>query len=441
MFDSARQLFASKPVWIRNLFVSTLLILIIGGITTLIIKQGLVRWPLTVATGPGMTGGGDFLTTVTKVFAEERPLIQLNRVRKESFADSAKAMENKEADLALVRSDIAMPSNGLTIAIFRRDNLVLITPGRSTLTSFQELSGKKIGLLKSESPERNESLSRLLDGVLNFYNISPSKVSREFLTIDQIGQSVTNKQVAAILVLGPAGPGNINKVMTTIGLATKTSARIIGDKQASAIARTIPGTEPNEIEEGAFGGAHPKPEEALSTLAVTYRLVGKHSLPDFATGEIARLLTLAKARLHSTSPLAREIEAPDSEDGSGLPIHPGAAAYFAGEQNSLLDSAFSVFYLASIVLGLIGSGLVWLFNDEKSKLARGEQISISRLANIMREAKTADLSRLDELETEIEEMLTRSFDLGKGPDAEQANSIALVTRQLDKRREKLGATG
>jgi hypothetical protein len=59
----------------------------------------------------------------------------------------------------------------------------------------------------------------------------------------------------------------------------------------------------------------------------------------------------------------------------------------------------------------------------------------------MREAKPADLSRLEELETEIEEMLTRSFELGNGPDAEQANSIALVTRQLDKRREKLGATG
>lgn len=441
MIDSIRQLFATKPTWVRHLIVSVLIILIIGGITTLIIKQGLVRWPLTVATGPTMTGGADFLSTVSKVFAEERPLIQLNRVKKESFAASAKAMENKEADLAMVRSDIAMPSNGLTIAIFRRDNLVLIAPGRSTLNSFQELAGKKIGLLKSESPERNDSLSRLLDGVLNFYNISPDKVRREFLTLDEIGQAVASKQVAAVLALGPAGPGNINKAMTAISHATKTSSKLIGEKQASVIARTIPGTEPNEIEEGAFGGINPKPAEALSTLAVTYRLVGRHSLPDFATGEIARLITLAKARLLSSSPQARNIEAPDSDDGSGLPIHPGAAAYFEGEQNSLLDSAFSVFYLASIILGLIGSGIVWLFNDEKSKLVRSEQINITRLSNIIREAKTADQSKLDALETEIDDMLTRSLDLGKGLDTEQTNAIAMVIRQLDKQREKLRLAG
>jgi TRAP-type uncharacterized transport system substrate-binding protein len=437
MISPTQHFFASKPLWARQLFICMVVVLIIGGATTLIIKQGLVRWPLTVATGPAMTGGADFLTTITKVFAEERPLVQLNRVKKENLAASAKAMEDGEADLAMVRSDIAMPRNGLTIAIFRRDNLVLITPGRSTLNSFQGLSNKSIGLLKSESPERNEAMSRLLDGVLSFYNISPGKLKREFLTLDEIGPAIADKRVAAVLVLGPAGPGPISKVMATVSSATNTSAKLIGDKQSTAIARTIPGTEPNEIEAGAFGGAKPKPEEDLSTLAVTYRLVGRHSLPDFVTGEIARLLTLAKARLLSTSPMARNIEAPDSDDGSGFPIHPGAAAYFDGEQNSLLDSAFNIFYLASIVLGLVGSGLVWLFNNGKNGAGTTGQIEITRLSSIMREAKNADQTTLDQLEIEIDEMITRSLEQGKGPDAEQTNAITVVTRQLDKRREKL----
>lgn len=437
MANPSRHFFASKPLWARQLFICMVIIMVIGGATTLIIKQGLVRWPLTVTTGPTMPGGADFLSTITKVFAEERPLIQLSRVKKESLAASAKAMEDREADLAMVRSDIAMPRNGLTIAIFRRDNLVLITPGRSSLDSFQQLSGKRIALLKSELPEHNEAMSQLLDGVLNFYNISPGKVRREFLALDEIGPAIADKQVAAVLVLGPSGTGPISKVMATISSATKTSAKLIGDKQATAIAKTIPGTEPNEIEAGAFGGAKPKPEEDLSTLAVTYRLVGRHTLPDFATGEIARLLTLAKARLLSTSPLARNIEAPDSEDGSGLPVHPGAAAYFDGEQSSLLDSAFNIFYLASIVLGLIGSGIVWLFNSGKNSAGTTGQINIPRLSSIMHEAKTADQSTLDKLETEIEDMLSLSLAQGKGPDASQTSAIAIVTRQLDKRREVL----
>lgn len=437
MTSSSSRFFVLKPIWARQLFICIAAILLIGGATTLIIKQGLVRWPLTVTTGPTMAGGADILTTVTKVFAEERPLVQLNRIKKDSLAASAKALEDGESDLAMVRSDIAMPRNGLTIAIFRRDNLVLITSGRSTLSSFQELADKKIGLLKSESSERNGAMSRLLDGVLNFYNISPEKVRREFMTLDEIGPAIAKKQVAAIVVLGPAGPGPISKAMGSIGSSTKISARLIGEKQATAIAKTIPGSEPNEIEAGTFGGAKPKPEEDLSTLAVTYRLVGRHSLPDFATGEIARLLTLAKARLLSTSPMARNIEAPDSEDGSGLPVHPGAAAYFNGEQNSLLDSAFSIFYLASIALGLIGSGIVWIFNDGKNRADAGSQINIPRLSYIIREAKTANQATLDELEAELDDMITRSFDQGKGPDVEQANAITIVRQQLDRRRTAL----
>jgi TRAP-type uncharacterized transport system substrate-binding protein len=437
MISATRRLFAAKPIWARNLLIGLLILLTIAGITTLVIKQGLVRWPLKIATGPAPNGSADFLVTLGKVFAEERSLVQLKRVKKESFAASAKALEDREADLAIVRSDIAMPSNGLTIAIFRRYNLLLIVPGNSRLNSFQALGGKKIGLLRTESAERNEALSRLLDGILAFYNISPEMVSREFLSPDDIGPAVAKNQVAGILVLGPAGAGSISRAIAAIGDSAKTSPKLIGDKQAAVIAKNIPGTEANEIDEGAFGGTSPKPEEALKTLAVTVRLVGRHSLPDFATGEIARLLTLAKARLIATSPFARDIEPPDREDGSGLPIHPGAAAYFEGEQDSLVDSAFSVFYLISIILGVLGSGIVWLFSAGKNPTPAPEQTDTRRLLSLMREARTADQARLDEMETEIDAVITQALDQGKVLDTDLISTIAILMQRLDKRRKEL----
>ncbi len=437
MIRSARALFYSVPGWARNLLVMIVVILTIAGITTLVIKQGLVRWPLKIATGPAMTVGPDFLNTITTVFAEERPMVQLKRIKKESFAASAKALEDGEADLAIVRSDIAMPSNGLTIAIFRRDNLVLIVPGHSRLGSFQGLVGKKIGLLKTDSAERNESLSRLLDGVLGFYNISPDKVRREFLSIDEIGQAMAKNQVAGILALGHSGPGPISRAIAAIESATRLTPRLIGEKQAAAIAKRIPGTEPNEIEAGAFGGIKPKPEGELNTLAITFRLVGRHSLPDFATGEIARLLTLSKARLMATSSLARSIEAPDSDDGSGLPIHPGAAAYFDGEQDSLLDSAFSIFYLISLLLGVLGSCLVWLFSIGKRGSTAGREVDIKRLLAIMHNARNADLARLEAMESELDEIVSQALDHDRALNTAQINIIAIVMQQLEKRRSVL----
>ena len=176
----------------------------------------------------------------------------------------------------------------------------------------------------------------------------------------------------------------------------------------------------------------------MSTLAVTFRLVGRHSLPDFATGEIARLLTLSKAQLLSTSPFARNIEAPDSEDGSNLPIHPGAAAYFDGEQDSLVDSAFGVFYLISIILGVLSSGIVWLFSIGKNGAGLEREMDV-KLLLIMREARNADLARLDQLEAEIDAVVAAALNQNKALSADLINIIAIATQHLEKRRNTLQA--
>ena len=74
--------------------------LVIGGIATLVLKAGLVRWPLKVTTGPYLEGGPVFISTLTQVVAEERPLVRLKPIKKDSLAASAKAMEKGETDLA-----------------------------------------------------------------------------------------------------------------------------------------------------------------------------------------------------------------------------------------------------------------------------------------------------------------------------------------------------
>jgi hypothetical protein len=261
------------------------------------------------------------------------------------------------------------------------------------------------------------------------------------LSLDEIGQAVARKQVAGVLVLGPPGPGPIAKVIAAISHATKRVPELIGAKNAEALARTIPGTEPDEIEAGAFGGVSPQPEETLGTLAVTYRLVGRYSLPDFAAGEIARMLSLAKARLLSTSRLAMQIEAPDSEDGSGLPIHPGAAAFFNGEQTSLVDSATGIFYMASIILGISGSGFVWLLGVWRRRAVDDWRNDIDRLIRIMREQSGADAEALSRFESEIDEMVVRALSKARAPEADQLNILFVVIQQarlgLERRRSAI----
>jgi hypothetical protein len=281
-------------------------------------------------------------------------------------------------------------------------------------------------------PEEDMQLEHLLDTILGYYNISPHRVGREFLSIEETGEAIAKKQVAGILALGPVGPGPLSKAIASIAHATRSPPELIGDKQAEAIAKLLTGVESNDIEAGAFGGASPRPEEDLTTLTVTYRLVGKYSLPDFVVGEVARLLFLAKARLIAVSPIAHQIEEPDTDDKNDeLPVHPGAAAFFSGEQTSMVDSATSILYLASIVLGIFGSGFAWLLGSRRSSRTAKGQMEIDRLISIMREARSASLEELDRLEDEIDTIVARSLGQGaeKSLDADQLKILSIVVHQ------------
>jgi DNA-binding transcriptional LysR family regulator len=54
-------------------------------------------------------------------FAENRESIRLKLVAVENLTESSRALEEGHADLAIVRSDIAMPPSGQTVLIMRRN--------------------------------------------------------------------------------------------------------------------------------------------------------------------------------------------------------------------------------------------------------------------------------------------------------------------------------
>jgi hypothetical protein len=56
------------------------------------------------------------------------------------------------------------------------------------------------------------------------------------------------------------------------------------------------------------------------------------------------------------------IEVPDTTVGAALPFHPGAAAYYNGEQPNLLEMFEDYFYLGAILVSIIGSGCAWMMS-------------------------------------------------------------------------------
>jgi ABC-type nitrate/sulfonate/bicarbonate transport system substrate-binding protein len=131
-------------------------------------------------------------------FAEDRDGIRLKLVAVESLAESSRALQEGHADLAVVRSDLAMPPNGQTVLIMRRDAAVLFAPAESSLRAIDDLRGHKVGVLQAVPPGKVDN-QLLLDTALAQYDVPSASVGRVSLTLAELSRVVENKEIDAVL--------------------------------------------------------------------------------------------------------------------------------------------------------------------------------------------------------------------------------------------------
>lgn len=340
------------------------------------------RAPLRIAVPPIGEGGQKLMQDLGREMGAESSWLSFQRLPVKNAVEASRAIDTGAADIALVRSDIALPAKGQTLVNFRNDRVFLLVPSDSTIDSFQKLKGRTIAVLPG-LPEDEA----VLDHVLRFYALAPD--------------AVTRTQMAPALV-GPA-----SDAFASIAKATKKPPEVIGIDEAEALAKQGGGFENTDIAQGSFGGATPQPEEAVTTLGVTWRLVASRSMSNMVAGEMARRILQAKTRMMATNPAASSIEAPDTEAPT-YPIHPGARAYFGGEQPSMFDRFESLFWIGSALIGLLGSGVTWLV----SRLRRPAEIEdrLRRVAHFITSVRKADEAELERLDDELDDVVARLVD-------------------------------
>jgi TRAP-type uncharacterized transport system substrate-binding protein len=361
------------------------------GLGAIVAWFSFVHLTLRVATGPVGSEGQKFLAAFVRTVAEEHPRVRLKVIPTADLEASAQALADGQVDLAVVRSDMLTNAPGQTIIILRRDVVGFVVPPHSPIKTVRHLAGKALGV-----------------------------------------------------VPGPTGPGPLANAVTAVAKASKGVPELLEIEAAEALAQRFPVLEEAEIPPGAFGATPPRAEDSLQTFAVTLRRVARASMPDYVAGEIARLLLTTKAKLVSTLPQVGYIEAPDTDEGSSLPVHPGAAAYFDGEQTSLLDRFQDFLYLGLFLLSIIGSGCAWIVSQWRGAGSRQDREQMQqRLLAIFQEAPTVSPHKLEALDQEVDEICTLALKhiTSETMDAEQfqvfAGMVTQVRQALDKRRALL----
>lgn len=240
---------------------------------------------LRVTTGPFGTEAQRLIGALVTEVAKDHPRVKIQPVQVNDLAASSKAIETGDAELALIRSDVSPPTNGQTIAILRRDVVAFVLPPKSPIDSIGKLSGKTIAIPQGRLQDVN---SAMLDIILSYYNVAPHDVKRLFLSSDEMITAVHQRQVAAILAVGPVGPGDVVGAVLAMAKGTAGTPTILAFSDADAFNRRFPAFETFDVPEGAFRSRPATPDDSVTTLAVTYRLVAPDTMLNLVAGAIGR---------------------------------------------------------------------------------------------------------------------------------------------------------
>jgi TRAP-type uncharacterized transport system substrate-binding protein len=314
---------------------------------------------LRIATTPVGERGEIFLTALKQEIASEGARIQLSLVENPSVWTSAQAFKEHKADAAVVRADDPAVTGGRTVLVLRTIYVALLVPASTAIDAISKLKGKKIGVLAGEL-----GIDPMAKVVIDFYGFDEKQVVR--LGLSDLSDSLQHRQVAALLVTGPTGPGRIADAIEVFRKLTKRPPKFLDLVEAPSITDRFAVYDEAEIGVGAFSGSPAVPSEKVTTISTSLLLVAQASLSNHAAGELTRVVLATKARVAAILPEAGHIVAPSTDKDELLPAHPGTVAFLEGEQTNLLDETMNWIFLGSMLTGLLGSLAAWL-NRAKGK--------------------------------------------------------------------------
>ncbi len=380
------------------------------------------------------------ITAAAAVFARERDPVRIKVVPVDNVTASAAAIDDGSADFAVVRTDIAMPGQGQTALILHRDAMTLVAPGGSGVTRMEDLKGRTVGVLSARPG--GEANARVLDVVLNQYD-SREDVHKVTLTADGLAQAFASRQVDALLVVGNPVSPQLAEAVSAVAAAGQGAPIFLPVLDAKALSQRFPAFEPTDVPVGAFGGAPPRPSVDLKTLGVSTRLVARSKTPDGVVGDVVRLFFSARPLIAAVAPTANRMEEPSTDKGAPFPLHPGAAAYLDGDEETFLDKYSDFIYISAMFLSVLASAAAALASRLTAMThARSEELMQLLLERLATARDAATSIRLDELEREADAILAQALEAGslRHLDTHRVTALGLALDQVrlairDRRRQ------
>lgn len=167
----------------------------------LCVALGAVAWQyaqrpsvLRVAVGPIGSEDVRLVAGIAQYLAREKAPYRFRMVLADNPQDAAKRLDDGTVDLAVIRSDLAVPVEGLTAMVLRRAFAILITSADSRIERVTDLRGRTVGVTRNAPGN-----VAFLQTILAHYELPRDSVKFQLIETAERGQALKDGTVDAVL--------------------------------------------------------------------------------------------------------------------------------------------------------------------------------------------------------------------------------------------------
>jgi TRAP transporter TAXI family solute receptor len=369
---------------------------------------------LRIAVGPPGSDDHKVIQAMAEVFASESRTDRLSPITTDGAVEALALLGAGKADLAVGRADLEMPADAQTVAIVRKNFVVLWAPsgpaGKSSkrkpaakIKEIADLAGHKVGIIG-----RTPASAALLRVILSAAGVAADKVAVTQFGTDHIEELARDPTLDAFMAVGP-----LDSKITSDAIAATARARgepkFLAIDASEAIALKSPRYESEEIPPSVFNADPAWPDDKVETVSVSHLIVARKALSETTVAAFFRQLFALRQAIARQVPGAAHITKPDTENAD-LPVHRGAAAVIDGTERTFLDRYGDYFWFALLLVSGIGSAGAWLrhyFNrDEREENTSHRNRILAMVSRVRSAESNQDLLAMQrEVDTIIGETL------------------------------------
>ncbi len=403
---------------------------------------------LKVAVGPAGSAEERLIHAFAQQLKAQKASLRLVTVPVHDVKEAADLLDRGKAELAIVRPDVKVPENGLTLAILRDVAAIVIVPAGSEVKDVASLAGKRLGVVSG-----HEADPAFVTTILRHYDLEPPVVTLVTLHRETAAAALKESKVDALaLVAAPTGSLAQNTVREA-AQAFGGAISILPVENPDGITHSSPFLDTLSIPEGIWGGRPKQPAHEVKTVGVAYRLMAHAETDRSTVSTLVEYLFQMRSRLAVKTRLANFMRAPEMDSSASatsamLPNHPGAVDYFERETQSLMDRYGDWIYLAAFFGSGVISALAWF--AQRMRQERHEVIDdvLDRLLDILADARRAEtVEALDAFTAEVDDLFRTAVGHARSGRADSRTTSAVVLAldgarsAIDDRRRVIQAAG